>query len=230
MRPRRSCHDCMTRLSDPRLRRSSNRQRVEAQRERTTAAGLAQGSQIAHGVRYAQRGPPRRTRPPGRTGGCALSDSELFRLELYNSMRSRLEEVDPRNRELQKQYVTGPEGFVPSQAEVYALGRALEGARSGGPTPPAPVNTFDNPGGPGAVRPAMPSLLNNGDLRRPGGRQEPQTVVTRPPGVIDESEARFEAKERGGRGTAQRLRQQRQGCSGCTESENGRCDRGRSSN
>ncbi len=47
-------------------------------------------------------------------------------------MRSRLEEIDLRNPELRKLYVTGPEGFVPSQAEVDALGRALAGARSGG--------------------------------------------------------------------------------------------------
>jgi hypothetical protein len=76
-----------------------------------------------------------------------LSDSELFRLERYNAMRLRLEAIDSRTPEFQKQYVTGPEGFVPSQAEIDAFGRALEGVRNDGPTPQGPVNTFDNPGG-----------------------------------------------------------------------------------
>ncbi len=71
-------------------------------------------------------------------------------------MRSRLEEIDLRNPELQKQHVTGPEGFGPRQAEVDALGRALAGARNGGPTPQGPVNTFANPG-----RPLVPRVLGS---------------------------------------------------------------------
>ncbi len=42
----------------------------------------------------------------------------------------------------------------------------------------------------------MPSLLNNGGLIPSDRRQERQTVEPKPPGVIDESEARFEANER----------------------------------
>lgn len=58
------------------------------------------------------------------------------------------------------------------------------------------MNTFDDPGRPGGVTPAVPSLLNNEDLVRPGGRQERQSVAPKPLGVIDESEARFKLKER----------------------------------
>ena len=161
-------------------------ERVEAQRERASddvsKGGLAQGSQTAPDVRYAQRGPPGRARPPGGTGGRALNDSELFRLERYNAMRSRLEEIDPRNRELQKQYVTGPEGFVPSQAEVDALGRALESARSSGPMPQGPVNTFNNPGGPAVPRVLGSDVKNIGiqvQGRFPTTPQTPNTVMYR---------------------------------------------------
>lgn len=172
---------------------------VGAERGWAPIEGLAQGGQGAPGVQYAQGGPPEEdeaTRRPG-PNERPLSDPELFRLELYHRMRSQLEEVDPGNPELRKEYLTGPEGFVPNQADVDALGQALRGARSGRPAPQGPVNTFDNPGRPRGVMPTVPSLLNNEDLVRPGVvRQEPQTVEPKPPGVIDESEARFKPKER----------------------------------
>lgn len=120
----------------------------------------------------------------------------MFRLELYEVKCSQLEEIDPGNRELQRQYLNGPGGFLPTDAEVDALVQALQDARGVRPTLQGPVNTFDNPGRPGGVTPSVPSLLNNGGQVQPGGRQERQTVEPKPPGVIDESEARFELKER----------------------------------
>ena len=128
-------------------------------------------------------------RPPGGRGGRALSDPELFRLERYNVMRSQLQEIDPENPELRKEYLTGPEGFVPTEADVDALYQALKDARSGRSPPQGPVNTPDNPRGPErSVTPNVP-LRNNEGLVPPDKRQEPRSVEPRPRGVIDESEA-----------------------------------------
>lgn len=103
-----------------------------APRGRAFDDGLAQAPWFAPGTQYAQREPPKRSEAIRRVapGGRALSDPELFRLELYEVKRPQLEELDPGNLELQRQYLNGPGGFLPTDAEFDALVRALQDARS----------------------------------------------------------------------------------------------------
>jgi len=105
---------------------------VEAPRDRLLDGSLAQAPRFAPDTQYAQGEPPRRNPVIRRVapGGRALSDPEVFRLELYEVKRSQLEEIDPGNLELQRQYLNGPGGFLPTDAEFDALVRALQDARS----------------------------------------------------------------------------------------------------
>ena len=77
-----------------------------------------------------------------------LSDAGVFRLEVYGRLRKRLKEIDPENPALQKSYLTGRGGFVPTEADLEGLGQALDEAHSRRPPPQGPVNTFADPGGP----------------------------------------------------------------------------------
>jgi len=137
----------------------------EAPRDRVSDDGLAEAPRFAPDTQYAQRGPLRRSGAIRRVGpdGRALSDPEVFRLELYEVKRSQLEEIDPGNLELQRQYLNGPGGFLPTDAEVDALVRALQDARSVRPTLQGPVRTFDNLGRPvgGDLRNAMEREIQN---------------------------------------------------------------------
>ena len=107
---------------------------------------------------------PRRTRPTRRVepGEPALSDAEVFRLEVYGKLRSRLKEIDPENPALKKPYLTGRGGFVPTEADLQALGQVLDDAHSRRPPPQGPVNTFVDPGGPKGGNAVQSDPDNNG--------------------------------------------------------------------
>jgi hypothetical protein len=123
---------------------------VEAPYSRMLDDGLVQEAQPVPGVQYAQRGPPKRMRPPGGPGEGPLSDAELLRLELHGTLRSQLKEIDPENPELRKPYLSEQGGFVPSEADLDGLRQVLGDARSRRPPPQRPVNTFEIPGRPGS--------------------------------------------------------------------------------
>ena len=123
--------------------------------------------EVRGGVQYAQKGPPERdetTRGVEPDEG-PLSDAEVFRLEVYGRLRKQLKEIDPDNPALQKSYLTGRGGFVPTEADLEALGQAYDDVHSRRSPPQGPVNTFADPGGPENSSDAQVSKPTEWDIK-----------------------------------------------------------------
>ena len=96
------------------------------------------------GVQYAQRGPSTRNPTPrAEPNSEGRSLPEVGRVGRFSNLRSQLQEIDPGNPLLQT--LADPRSYVPTEADIEALGRALDDAHSRRPPLQGPVSTFDNP-------------------------------------------------------------------------------------